>query len=485
MVLVIAIVLRKTFQLADIDQILMHFQIPNTKNAGNFVKHGIMSFISIFLFVTILLVLLNYVLKNLEFELKLKKYKIKKISMTDMFANIIKNKSLIMFLVFVLFMIIRFDLNNYIKYNLIDSNFYEENYIHPDTVNINFPHKKKNLIYIYVESLEATDLSINNAGIRDISLIPELEQLLIENISFSNTGLQGGMYNIAGASYTAGAIIAQSSGISLKLHSNQFYENKSSVLNGISTLGTILESNGYKNYFMMGSNKEFAGRDIYLEQHGNYDVFDFTTAIDLGYIPEDYDIGWWGFEDKKLYEYAQIKLLEISKNKEPFNFSMLTVDTHPHDGYLDETCEVDNNLTQFQNAFACASKMLAEFVTWIKKQDFYKDTVIIITGDHLNMVIENMYDGIDDNYERTVYNAIINSSVESLCYKNRYFSALDMFPTTLAAMGVKIEGERLGLGVNLFSCKETLIEKHGVKSFNEILNYKSNYYNQCLYLGKC
>lgn len=36
-----------------------------------------------------------------------------------------------------------------------------------------------------------------------------------------------------------------------------------------------------------------------------------------------------------------------------------------------------------------------------------------------------------------------------------------MFPTTLAAMGVEIEGDQLGLGVNLFSEKKTLIEQNG------------------------
>lgn len=38
---------------------------------------------------------------------------------------------------------------------------------------------------------------------------------------------------------------------------------------------------------------------------------------------------------------------------------------------------------------------------------------------------------------------------------------MDMFPTALAAMGVKIEGDRLGLGTNLFSREETLAEKYG------------------------
>ena len=52
-----------------------------------------------------------------------------------------------------------------------------------------------------------------------------------------------------------------------------------------------------------------------------------------------------------------------------------------------------------------------------------------------------------------------------------------MFPTTLAAMGVKIEGDRLGLGVNLFSRSKTLAEKYGFEVFNEYLQQKSNMYD--------
>ena len=65
-------------------------------------------------------------------------------------------------------------------------------------------------------------------------------------------------------------------------------------------------------------------------------------------------------------------------------------------------------------------------------------------------------------YDRTMFNCIINSAVESYSdTTNRTFTSLDMFPTTLAAMGFEIEGERLGLGTNLFSPVPTLCEKHG------------------------
>ena len=51
-----------------------------------------------------------------------------------------------------------------------------------------------------------------------------------------------------------------------------------------------------------------------------------------------------------------------------------------------------------------------------------------------------------------------------------------MFPTTLAAMGVNVEGDRLGLGVNLFSGKETIAEKIGLNRLDKELRKQSHYY---------
>ena len=118
--------------------------------------------------------------------------------------------------------------------------------------------------------------------------------------------------------------------------------------------------------------------------------------------------------------------------------------------------------------------MLNDFITWIQSKDFYQDTVIVITGDHHTMQ-ENFYK-IDKNYTRTIYNAIINSDTKYITNKNRIFTTMDMFPTTLAAIGANIEGERLGLGTNLFSDKKTIPEEIGLDNFNNELKKKSKYY---------
>ena len=88
---------------------------------------------------------------------------------------------------------------------------------------------------------------------------------------------------------------------------------------------------------------------------------------------------------------------------------------------------------------------------------------------------ENFYN-IDNNYDRVVYNALINSRVLPVNNKNRVFTTMDMFPTTLAALGVSIEGDRLGLGTNLFSSKKTIPEEIGLDNFYKELKKSSDYY---------
>ena len=117
-----------------------------------------------------------------------------------------------------------------------------------------------------------------------------------------------------------------------------------------------------------------------------------------------------------------------------------------------------------------------EFVEWLKRQPFYENTTVIITGDHLSMDNGYFQRNVDENYQRMVYNCILNSPVTPGSTKNREYCAVDLFPTTLAALGCTIEGNRLGLGTNLFSNVPTLAEKWGYARFNSELGKASDYY---------
>lgn len=110
-----------------------------------------------------------------------------------------------------------------------------------------------------------------------------------------------------------------------------------------------------------------------------------------------------------------------------------------------------------------------EFIDWVQQQDFAADTTIVISGDHQTMDSDFCED-VDKDYERRVYTTYINADAEKQTEKKRKYTIFDDFPTTLSAMGAQIEGDRLGLGTNLFSAKETLSEKEGVTAeYNKML----------------
>ncbi len=270
-------------------------------------------------------------------------------------------------------------------------------------------------------------------------------------------------------------MLASSTGVPYKLPLERNEAgNFEKFLPGLKGMGEILKENGYQNYFMCGSEAVFGGRKIFFEQHGNYHIYDYNTAKEDGIIPEDYYV-FWGMEDERLYQYAKQELTDIAQRDEPFDFSMLTVDTHRPDGYRCSLCP-DEYPSDYENVLACASRQAAQFIDWVKRQDWYENTTVIVTGDHLNMKVD-FWDDIGD-YERTIYNCFLNlpDGLVPVQHTNRQFSVLDMFPTILAAGGAEIEGDRLGLGTNLFSDRETLPEQMGFENFNLELKLYSNYY---------
>ena len=369
-------------------------------------------------------------------------------------------------------------MKQYVKDSLTDNHFFEQEYVYPDKTELVFPDEKRNLIYIYLESMENTFFSAEENGALEYDAMPELYALADENTNFSESGIVGGCRPSSGASWTTGALVAQSAGIPLKLPNSvngNDYGKYSDFLPGVITINDILRENGYYQAFMLGSDKTFGGKSSFYYQHGVDDIFDYYSALEDGAIEEGYFV-WWGMEDQKLYEYAKEKLTEISnRGGEPFALTLLTVDTHFEDGYLCSQCP-EGYADQYETVYACASRQLNDFVNWLKEQSFYDNTVVVVSGDHCSMDTEYMIKKVGDYYERHIYNCFINSAVEPINEKHRCFTQYDMFPTTLAAMGVEIKGDRLGLGTNLFSEQMTLAEKYGFDEFNSLIQMKSKMY---------
>ena len=375
-----------------------------------------------------------------------------------------------------------------LKFNLNElyagsTTYIEDNYVNPNSVTLTFPKEKRNLIHIYLESVENSYYPKELGGYMQENLMPELTELAYEGVSFSQheKGKFGGPYHTVGSGWSVAGMVNMEVGIPLKIPMDgNSYGKGGNFLPGAVALGDILAAQGYEQTLMLGSDSVFGGLDTYFTTHGNFKIFDYRYAIKKGLIPEDY-YEWWGYEDDKLYEYAKDEITRLSQTGNPFHFEMETADTHFPNGYLSPG--VENKFdSQYANVIAFSTKEAVKFVRWIQQQDFYENTTIVITGDHISMD-KNFFANFDPDYKRTALNIFLNTGLDDTNAYNRTFAQFDMFPTIIRSMGIEIEGNRLALGADLFSGEKTLIERDGFNNVNEMLNSRSSFFNSKFLIG--
>lgn len=354
--------------------------------------------------------------------------------------------------------------------------FIEDSYTDPGTVRITFPQEKRNLILVYLESMETTFASAEYGGAFPENLIPELTEISLQNENFSGgSGELNGAKALYGSTWTVGSMFSSSSGLPLKtsLQDHNAMDTQPKFFDTITTMGDILEENGYYNTLLIGSDAVFGGRKLYYTTHGNYEILDLCYMQENHRLPSDDYHVWWGYEDMYLYRFARETLTELSREDEPFNLTMLAVDTHFEDGYVCDLCEEEFGDDQYANVYRCASRQFASFLDWCRAQPWYENTTIVVTGDHETMD-SDFCSNVPQQYERREYTAYINSAaVNQMPDRYRLYSTFDTFPTVIAALGAEIEGERLGLGTNLFSGEETLTERYGIREENRKLMAES------------
>lgn len=425
-----------TFGHLSMDEIIFHIKVPmegtNTDIIFTFIKECLWKVIIPTIIISF--VLIYPMIKDLKF--------INKINTSERTRTIVVSLfiSISILAVSVDKILKTTDIKEYITNQKDNSTFIASEYVKPQETKIEFPEEKRNLIYIFLESMETTYYSVEEGGLSEENLIPEIAKISKENINFTNNDEIGGAYSI----------------------------------------GQVLKDNGYNNFLLLGSDATFAGRKNLFKQHGNYEIWDFDSAIAENRVNEKI---WWGYTDDLLFEYAKEKILYLAKQKEPFNFTMLTADTHFPDGYKCNECPNKWD-EQYKNVISCSSKRVGEFIKWIQKQEFYDSTTIVIAGDHLTMQSNFFELEEGQEYDKKVVSVIINSAVETQNTKNRLYSTIDLYPTTLASLGATIEGNRLALGTNLFSDEKTLIEKYGLTYVNDELSKNSRFYDNNILISK-
>ncbi len=349
-----------------------------------------------------------------------------------------------------------------------NSQLYLREYVFPDSASIAFPQEKKNLIYIMLESMEV--------NFKDYT--PEINRISQENVSFKPGGV-----DVVMTGWTMAAQVSKLCGIPLSLPRG--LENSDSIysfLPYVKCMTDVLGENGYHQIYVQGSDGTFSSKRNFWHQHSVKEFHDFPYYKKEGAVPNNKEI-FWGVTDRTLYGLAQKELDELRKDfSKPFALYMMTVDTHFPEGYMSDGCAVaESETSQYPSALRCASKQVESFLKWAETQDWYKNTVIVIVGDHTWSTFTDLLN-LDGNAPLYWINVFLNTRNMPLNV-NRNFCSFDMFPTVLEAMGVEIAGHRLGLGTSLFSDEKTLLEKMPKPTLDSILKVKNFQYDYFLHGG--
>lgn len=334
----------------------------------------------------------------------------------------------------------------YVRTKTTHSNIYEKKYVLPK-----IKASGRNLIFIVIESFEK---SYRNTKAFEKDLSPLLTELEKQNISFS------GFYQLPIIGWTLTSIGSSLCGVPVQW--SGFMTDISMVRSFLPKLTCwpqLLEKQGYRNYLMKAASVQFSGTHLFAYNHGFKEVLGFKELQEK-YGKTDNDP--WGLNDHQIFHAARDKLTLISKGKTPFFFMVVQAGTHQPSGYVNKYCTRQYN--NYKDAVLCTDQEVASFIDWVKQQPFYKNTTIVVAGDHLLP-----HSDIDANLEkvenREIYFTILNPGVKIKPVPHK-FTNLDIAPTILDALGVDFSGV-FGLGRSLFRMEKTLVEE-----FPDDLNFQ-------------
>ncbi|MCQ2108135.1 MAG: LTA synthase family protein [Fibrobacter sp.] len=360
------------------------------------------------------------------------------------------------------------------------SDFYQREYV--SVGEIKFPNTKKNLILVFLESMESNFQDSTHGGNLPVNRIPEITELMERNDSF----VPGGQ-SVFGTNWTVASLISKTCGIPLNYPPGVYHsahQIKNFLPNAV-CLSDILKQNDYNVLFAQGSKKEFASMDGFASTHHIDSFRDVTYYLTANRFSEEKKANW-GINDRDLYNLVKRDIDSVSKEQAPFAFVISTMDSHTPYGYMDPKCTCPPNLTAKQlypYVLECSSKLLKDFIEWTEKQSWFENTVIAVMGDHETYVPAQAVGFTEEKITHFWMNFFMNSTVQASVF-NRKFTSFDMFPTILEAMGVDVPNHALGLGRSLYSQEPTLLEKYGADSLNILLKGRSYEYDYFLYERK-
>ena len=322
-------------------------------------------------------------------------------------------------------------------------------------VDVNQSIKKKNLIIIYVESLERGLTDKNIFGENLIKPIDDLKGVCVNKfVSAPGTG------------WTIAGMVASQCAVPLRVHVFNTSAKSNDFLPRAVCLGDVLASLGYDQYLFVGSSLQFAGRNKFYKGHGCQNLYGLDEFVANG-IGSDLLTGWGDTpNDDVVLDEAYNQIVKVSKSSRPFNAVIITTDNHAPFGNPSPRCLQSERNGGFAGAYKCTSRFVANFIEKIRQADVLKNTVVILMGDHLFMALPSQ-----EKYfpkPRYVYFKIIDET-SNLKPTRNIMTHFDVAPTILDLLNIEFDTHpRFGLGVSLFA---KMSKNEYLKTFDLVTDY--------------
>lgn len=322
----------------------------------------------------------------------------------------------------------------------------------------------KNLLFIFLEGLEAiyTDEDVFPG------LTPALQRLTAEGWQLEN------MEQVQGSSWTMGGIVSSLCGTPL-IYESRLTGNEvlfSRLLDSATCLPDVLESAGYEQVFIGGASLEFASKGNFLLDHG-FDVALGSHELS-GELEDPNYMGGWGLFDDTLFDLAMDQFDALAATGQPFNLTLLTVDTHHPTGEPSASCPeypaIDNSIL---HAVHCTDFLVGNFIEQLKQSPAFDDTVIVLSSDHLSM--RNIaFPLFPSDYDRKLYFTVLNA--EDRAPVETPATPLDVAPTLLELLEIEHDTAFLA-GMNLLDSGAAQVDRaiNSRRRINAIRYINSNH----------
>lgn len=316
------------------------------------------------------------------------------------------------------------------------------------------PSQPKNVIYIYLESIERTYRDVE-ATADAFAPLAELED---KGLSFDQ------LFTAYGLHFTAGGMIGTQCGVPLLPNGirnvrKQIREGTDNevlqfegFMDNVVCLGDILAEDGYIGSYMNGSDLAVFSKGKIFQSHGWERVFGVNSLP--GSRAETYE-NVWGLNDDTLFEYAKTELEYLVGTDRPFMMAMLTISTHGPDAELDEGCDYPQVADSYiPAAIYCTGQHVNRLLDKLDELGVRDDTIVVVLSDHLSMR-NTVWDQLRSaGNARRNYAVVLGAGESGVVSK--VGNGMDLYPTVLELLGYRLKDGRANMGVSLLNDRPTL-----------------------------